>query len=245
MAEGNVSFKLDLVVCLLDTTTGFVTQERQVMFYVNGCMLPMRRRGDGMYVLMNSTCEDMDMEITVKGYLSVKVPVRYSELDSKYPTIEVPLIPEVPAYGYTDICTLTGTMAGITDIAAISTKRTDALLGAYNPKKNTLRLFESRRLDEMCYAIFHKEKMEFEEFCIVNQTDKGMLLVLKDPLTEECSPGESIVRIVFGTVEAKDRYMLRIRQDQDGTQYLIRYTVDGETRFQVVDFGAHRERRLE
>lgn len=245
MAEGNISYKLDLVVYLLDTTTGYPIEQKEVLFRKNGSVLAMLSKGAGVYILLNHDRIDAQLEISVKGYLSRSIALCYEKLDAQYPALEVPLIPELPTYGCTDICTLEGSKRGITDIVAISMTQTDAMLGAYNARKNTLRLFESRRLDEERYAIFHEEIKEFEEFRIVSKSDRGMQLQLKDSLTQECKPEESIVRIVHGMTDAKGRYLLRMRKDGKGTRYLVRYTVRGKTRFQEIEFGEQNERGLE
>lgn len=245
MAEGKVSFKLDLIVNLRDTTTGLPVTEREVIFHINESVVPFLSREEGIYVLMNYGRTNIDLKITVKGFLAVTIPVRYEELSEQYPFIEVAMIPIVRSYGYNSLGTLSGVMPGITDIAAISLNRTDAMLGAYLAKKNSLRLFETRRLDERSYAVFHEEEMEFEEFCIVKITEKGLLLQLQSALEKPCKPEEGIARIVRGTIDANGRYLLRVRMDGKGTKYLVRYIVDGITKFQQVEFGEETERRLE
>lgn len=245
MTEGNVNYKLDLVVNLLDTTTGYPIQQKEVMFHSSGQIVAMNKRGDGTYILMNHGREDMDLEVSVKGYLPKTVPIRYEELSQQYPTVEVPLVPVVLPYGYHDFCTVEGEMEGITDIAAISVTKMDASLGAYNMKKGTIRLFASRRLDETRYAVYHKEEEEFEEFCIVKKSEQGFLLQLKDPLQKECRPEEGIARIVHGITDVNGRYLLRVRMDGKGKGYLVRYTVNGLTKFKRIEFGDERERRLD
>lgn len=245
MAEGNVRYKLDLIVNLLDTTTGIPISQKEVMFRSDGQIVSMLNREEGTYILLNHGRMDMELEISVKGYHILTVPVRYERLSELFPTIEAPMIPVIMPYGYSDMCSLEGNMPGITDLAAISLSRIDALLGAYNAKKNTLRLFESRELDENDYAVLHKEDMEFEEFRIVKKTEKGMLLQLKEPLLKECKPEEGIARIVRGKTEANGRYLLRVRMDGKGTKYLVRYTVNGVTKFKKFAFGEQTEGRLE
>ena len=245
MAEGSISFKLDLLVLLLDTTTGLPINQKEVMFQSRNQILTMLQRSEGTYILLNHGRIDMELEISVKGYMPKKVSVRYEELSAAYPTIEASLIPVVNEYGYHDMCTIEGYMPGITDISAISLEEIDARLGAYNTKKRTLRLFSTKRLDENCYAILHKEDMEFEEFSIVKKAEKGLLLYLKEPLLKECRPEEGIVRIVRGEVDSNGRYLLRVRKDGKGTKYLVRYTVQGVSKYQSVVFDGERERRLE
>lgn len=245
MAEGNVSYKLDLIVHLLDTTTGLMISQREVIFSNGNHIVVMQERGDGTYILLNYGRVDMLLTIKVKGYLETVISVRYDELSPQYPTIEAQLIPVIKPYGYHDICSLEGIMPGISDIAAISLTETDAMLGAYNPKKSTIRLFSTRRLDENDYAVFHKESMEFEEFRIVKKAENGLLLHIKEPLLMECKPEEGITRIVRGMTDINGRYLLRVRMDGKGTDYLVRYTVNGKTGYKRIAFGEQKERSLE
>lgn len=256
MAQENIGFKLDLVVSLFDTTTGFAIRQSEVIFTRDDVVVALRKMQDGVYIGINNGREDFTLGVAVRGFLSQSIPVRYETLDETYPTIEVQLIPEPASYGYDDLATLTGTLRGITDLAAISLHQVDATVGGYNAKKNTLRLFETRRLDEERYAILHQDRVtsdgsrlslegpEFEEFRIVKQSEKGLLLQLQDPLQMECRAEESVVRIVRGTVDAKGRYLLRVRKDGSGTRYLVRATVKGVPKFQIVEFGKLKERGL-
>ena len=244
MAEGNVSYKLDLIVHLMDTTTGLPINQREVMFCNENQIIVMQERGDGTYILLNHGRVDMQLTIKVKGYLDTMIPIKYEELSQQYPTIEAQLIPVIKQYGYHDICSLEGIMPGISDIAAISLTGTDAMLGSYNPKKLTIRLFSTRRLDENDYAVFHKENMEFEEFRIVKKTESGLLLQIKEPLKTECKPEEGIARIVRGMTDVNGRYLLRVRKDGKGTDYLVRYTVNGKIGYERIIFGEQKERSL-
>lgn len=245
MAEGSIHYKLDLIVLLLDTTTGLPIHQKEVLFQNGSHILPMLERDQGTYIIFNHGRTDMELEITVKGYMKEFVSVSYERLSKEYPTVEIPMIPMVPTYGYHDMCEVEGYMPGIEEIAAISLGEMDAKLGAYNAKKGTLRLFSTRRLDESCYAILHKEDMKFEEFSIVKKSEKGLLLYLKEPLLQECKPEEGIARIVRGKIDANGRYVLRVRKDGKGTEYLVRYTVKGITKYQHMFLNNDEERRLE
>lgn len=245
MAEGSIHYRLDLIVLLLDTTTGLPIYQKEVMFKTGSQILPMLERDQGTYILLNYGRKDMELEINVKGYLQEKISVKYEQLSTQYPTVEVPLIPNTKVSGYHDICELEGYLPGIEDIAAISLGEMDARLGAYNAKKGILRLFSTRRLDECCYAILHKEEMKFEEFSIVKKAEDGFLLYLKEPLLQECKPEEGIARIVRGKIDTNDRYLLRVRLDGKGTEYLVRYTVKGITKYRQMFLSKDEERRLE
>ena len=244
MADGNIRYKLNLIVDLIDTTTGMPIEQKEVIFRRNGQIVSLLGRGQGMYILLNYGREDMELEVSVKGYHPITVSVRYEELSKMFPEIEVPLIPVKLPYGYVDMGTLEGELPGITELSAVSLTRIDSSLGAYNAKKNTLRLFETRALNENVYAVLHKDNMEFEEFHITKKAEKGLLLQIKESLLTECKPEEGIVRIVRGMTDANGRYLLRVRMDGKGTKYLVRYTVFGVTKFKEFAFGDEMERRF-
>lgn len=236
MADISISYKLDLIVELFDTTIGRSVAEKQVLFYADGRFLAMRSNRPGTYILMNHERADMKLRIEVKGYEPAEVDVCYEKLDKQYPSVEVQLIPIVKPYGYTDICELSGRIKGLTDISAISLNDKLASVCAYNAKKNTLRLFSSSRLDESSYAVLHEDSMEFEEFRVIKKTERDLLLYLAETMQGKCIPEEGVARIVRGSVDAKGRYLLRVRKDGKGTRYLIRYIIDGVTRYEEHSF---------
>ena len=53
MADAQISYKLDLIVRLVDTTTGRMVSQRQVIFKSDGQIVPFLRRDEGVYVLLN------------------------------------------------------------------------------------------------------------------------------------------------------------------------------------------------
>ncbi len=59
MAEGNVRYKLDLIVNLLDTTTGIPISQKEVMFRSDGQIVSMLNREEGTYILLNHGRMDM------------------------------------------------------------------------------------------------------------------------------------------------------------------------------------------
>ena len=236
MAEVSISYKLDLVVTLLDTTTGRIAEERQVLFYCNNELLSMNSSSAGVYILMNHGRHDMKILAQVKGYEPAEFFVCYDSLDGRYPIVEVPLVPIIKPYGYTDLCEISGSMEGIEEICAVSLNDVRAKICAYNAKKNTLRLFSSSQLDEGAYAVVHEKNMEFEEFRIIKKAERDLLLYLGEPMQSECVPEEGIARIVRGKVDANGRYLLRVRKDGAGTRYLIRFTVNGNKQYKLHSF---------
>ncbi len=159
----------------------------------------------------------------------------YEKLDKRYPEIYVGLIPEIPSYGYSNLTELKGQCRGISQLMAISMNDYLAKLEAYNERKQQIKLFSAGRLVENRYAILHRDSQEFEEISIAT-TKNPLVLRLKEPLKTPVKPLEEIVRIVRGRTDGSGNYLLRLRHDGKGTDYLISYMVDGKKKFKRIVF---------
>ena len=126
------------------------------------------------------------------------------------------MIPEVSTNGFINMLTLTGHCPGMESIVAVSLKKPYGAVGSYLEKKQTLRLYYTKPLEEMSYAVVHEQQQEFEEFQIRKRIDKLN------------------VRIVRGMVDKDGTYLLRIQEDSGGTEYLVRYVVNGKAAFKKI-----------
>ncbi len=233
MADAEIHYKLDLIVRLMDTTTGKSVRQRQVIFKTAEQVLPFQQRDEGVYVLMNRGRNDMVLEISATGYLPIELRVNYQELSETFPEVEAPLIPEISPKGFVEMLTFEGHCPGLTSIAAVSLKKSYGAVASYQEKKQVLKLFYSRELEESSYALIHMEQQEFEEFRIKKRLDK-LSVRLDAPLQTVCRPETKIARIVRGMVDADGRYLLRVLEDGGGTEYLVRYVVNGKASFKHV-----------
>lgn len=233
MADAEVHYKLDLIVRLVDTTTGRKVEQKQVVFKSSGQMLPFLQRDDGVYILLNKGRNNMVLEISAIGYLPIKLEIRYEELSETFPEVEVPMIPEISPKGFVEMLTVEGQYEGLTSIAAVSLKKQHGIVAGYQEKKQVLKLFYSKQLEENSYAVIHEQQQEFEEFRIKRRLDK-LSVQLVSPLEAACRPETKIARIVRGIVDADGRYLLRILEDGGGTEYLVRYVVNGKASFKRV-----------
>ena len=107
------------------------------------------------------------------------------------------------------------------------------MVDSYQERKQALRLYYSKPLEESSYAIVHEQQQEFEEFRIQKRLDK-LCVRLVNPLAMPCRPEEKIARIVHGRVDENGRYLLRVLEEGDGTEYLVRYVVNGKASFKRV-----------
>ena len=228
MADVTIRYTLDLAVRLIDTTTGNPVDEKQAIFQKDGQILTLLNR-DGAFILINHGRENMKLSVDVKGYLPVTVDVDYEKLSNRQPEIEVALIPRLKSYGSDDVISIEGDMKGIESITAVQLDNPMAAIGNYIEQKQMLKLFSSKYLGEMNYAVLHSSLEDFEEFTIARKADK-LLLKLRSPLEQKVVPEETVVRLIRGSVE-DDHYILRIRENGKSAEYLIRYVVNGKPTF--------------
>lgn len=233
MADAEIHYKLDLIVRLVDTTTGRRVEQRQVIFKSSGQVLPFLQRDEGVYILLNQGRNDMLLEISAVGYLPIELEIRYEELSETFPEVEAPMIPEISPKGFVEMLTFEGHYPGLTSIAAVSLKKSYGVVAGYQEKKQILKLFYSKQLEESSYAVIHEQHQEFEEFQIKKRLDK-LSVKLAAPLETVCRPETKIARIVRGKVEPDGRYLLRVLEDGNGTEYLVRYVVNGKASFKHV-----------
>lgn len=230
MADAEIHYKLDLIVRLVDTTTGRKVEQKQVLFQTEKQVLVFHRRDEGVYVLLNHGRTDMTLAIRVVGYLDTEIPICYEKLSPQFPEVEVPLIPEVGRNRFVDYLTLEGNRPGITSVAAVSLKKPHGVVIGYQPRRQSMKLYYAKEFVEKSYAVIHEDSQEFEEFQIKKRLDKQELRLVS-PLETDCKPEEKINRIIHGLVEPDGHYILRVLEEAGGTDYLVRYVVNGQATF--------------
>lgn len=233
MADADIHYKLDLIVHLVDTTTGKAIEQRQVTFQSEEQVVPFLRRDDGLYILLNRGRKDMDLKIQVVGFLPAEVRICYTQLQEQFPKVEVAMIPEISPSGFIDMVTMEGQYTGMESIVAVPLKNPYGVVARYLEKKQILRLYGTKPLKEMAYAVIHEQQQEFEEFQIKKRIDK-LNVKLAEPLKTACRPEEMVVRIVRGRVDASGNYLLRLQEDAGGIEYMIRYVVAGKVVFKRI-----------
>ncbi len=241
--EALISYSLDLIVHLIDTTTGLPVVERQLIFYHDDEPVAYVRKDDGVYVCMNQGRTDRKLRVKVKGYLEETMELHYEKLSRKYPEVYMNLIPEIPSYGYVDILEMKGNLPGIESLDAISMSDQYASAQGYLEPKQQLKLFASLELNERDYALVHDDPESYEEFHILSANNK-QVLKLREPLITECKPEEVITRIIRGKTTGSGDYLLRVRERRSETEYLVRYVVEGQTKFKRIVFDNPEHRRL-
>lgn len=65
--EASISYSVDLIIRLIDTTTGYAVTERQVIFTEDGNPVAFLGKENGVYVGMNMGKTDRELRVKVKG----------------------------------------------------------------------------------------------------------------------------------------------------------------------------------
>ena len=237
MEKNEIRYTLDLLVRLIDTTTGMVVTERDVHFRRNGKKVQPVQRGNGNYVFLNTGREDCDLEVTVFDFETAHAKIRYEKLDNFLPIKDVFLIPSENTAKGEAVLSLTGHLSGLEAIEAVRLGRSYCTVKNFDARKRIMNLFKANGpgMEETGYGLIHADSMTFEAFN-VEKVVSPVSLKLRETLQEEFRENAPIARVVHGRTDAQGNYLLRIRDDGTNLKYLVRYVVSGSPQFQVVDF---------
>ena len=234
-----IKAKLDLLVRLVDTTTGATVDERNVLFMRDESQVRPDDRGNGTYVFINTGREDFLMRIKVSGYEEYVTRVRYEELDPNIPECIAFLIPSEKAKRGEGFFSLSGNLPFLEALEAVNLSRIACTANEYNKKKLLLNVFSSAgawvTLENRNYGLLQPDKQSYEKIEVLGN-EGPQYIRLKSPLEKEFTSNLPIMRIIFGNVNENGDYLLRVRDDGGDQTYLIRFVVNGEVKFQVVDF---------
>ncbi len=232
-----IRHQLDLSLHMVDTTTGKPVTERNIRFFTSGREMHPVARGNATYVFLNNGRENFGLEIRVYGYETVSIPIRYEELDAMLPAKEVFLLPAENAVKGEKLLSFSGKLSGLETIDAVRTGVSWCGARKYDEKKRQLKLLMSGKpkMEETWYGLVNQEKKTYEAF-EVEKILSPTLIKLKSPLQESFRDNAPVSRIIFGQVYPDGKYLLRVRDDAEELQYLVRYRVAGMQKFQSLDF---------
>ncbi|MCC8162376.1 MAG: hypothetical protein LIO86_04195 [Lachnospiraceae bacterium] len=246
MDASEIRHSLDLLVRLIDTTTGLTVEERNVRFWKDDRPVRPIPRGSGNYVFLNCGRADGELRVSVYGYEPYRMTIRYEGLDSRMPTKEAFLIPSESASGGQPVITFSGKLPGITEIQAVSPGHAGCCISGFDERKRIMKLFKTHRLgmDDIFYGLVHPQQQTYEPFEVVKELQDGSVKISR-PLAEAFTVNAPVARIVFGSVSEDGSYLLRVRDDAENLVYLVRYVAEGKAAFRTVDFHRAGERKLE
>ncbi len=236
--DGVIRSRLDLLIRLQDTTTGLSVEDRGFSFLMDGKEFRPVSRGFGNYILINYGRENGLMQVVGYGYEPFTTYVDYDKLDERLPTVDVFLIPSENKGAGRDMLSLSGTRQGLSSLECIHPGRPLSGIREFDPKKKIMTIYAPNRRMNMVhsyYGLLHSERTSYETFEISEQIDSNKVR-LTEPLQEEFAVNDPICRRIFGMVDDKGNYLMRVRDDGKKQVHLIRYVIDGEVRYQSVDF---------
>ena len=239
MKASVIRARLGLLIRLIDTTTGAAVEENNVRFFVNGQSARPAPRGDGCFVFINIERVDFRLDVETFGYERAGIDVRYEELDDRIPTCDIFLIPsETHAKGET-VIGIFGNLPFLEAIEAVDRSRPVCRISDFTEKTRKMKVIRQAGrtldLDYGHYGLLQADGNSYEKI-FVSETDAVQMIKLKDALQMPYTVNAPIARVVFGSVDAEGNYLLRIRNNSDRQDYLLRYVVKGEVCFQQTDF---------
>lgn len=241
-----ISWKLDLLIRLMDTTTGAPIDERGIRFSRSDGNAEIIARGGGNFVYINTGRENFALTVCALGYEEITTQIRYEELEEKIPTIEVFLIPSENSFRGVNLLSLTGNLPDLKALQAVNLSLPCCNINSFDARRCTIRLFPTHKivLDDIYYGLIHSEKNDFEPIAILGEVS-DLDFKLRSPLQEEFSANSPIARLIYGKVTPKGDYILRVRDNGEIQKYLVRYVVGEEVRFKTIDFRDPKETGLE
>ena len=236
--EGVIRCTLDLLIRLQDTTTGLPVDDRSAQFIFDGEEFRPTARGFGNFILINHGRVNGTMQVNVYGYEPYRVEVNYEALDERLPAVDVFLIPSENTRSGQEMLSLSGTLKGISSLECIHPGRPISGIREFEPKKKVMTIYAPNRRMNMIhsyYGLYHSEEDTYESIEIVEQIENNKVR-LREPLHDEFTVNAPICRRIFGQVYPDGRYILKVRDDGKRQKYLVKYVVEGETRYKSVDF---------
>lgn len=233
-----ITRRLDLILHLIDATTGFAINESQVQFTTEREDIKFIPRDNGTYILINAGRENFLMQVSLKGYEEAPVEIRYEELHEVMPLKVVFLIPSEKTSSQEDILFMKGNLSGLQSVSLVETNKVLATTNSYDKKKKLIQLFErGYRLNTegSSYGIINRETKTFEAFDIA-ELPKESQVKLTVPLNEEFQRNSQIARIINGYVYPNGDYLIGVRNDNAKKPTIVRFETSDKVTFREVDF---------
>jgi len=224
-----INHRLDLVIRLIDATTGRPVDEKNVSFAKDGVPIRMIEKDGGIYYLINAGRENFELTLNIYGYEVKKLTIDYGELEERIPEKLIWLLPK-------NALSLEGTLKGIKSLCAVRLVTPGCFVNSYDARKNVITLFNphNREMQHHLYGILDSERKSFEKIYL-KEEDGLKTISPTEPLRRNPGVNDPIERIIPGEVFEDGRYLLRMRDDADKIEVLVRFEADDREYFQKVE----------
>lgn len=232
-----IRHRLDLLIRLIDTTSGNIVSDRAVSFITKDGEFRPHVRDDGVYLLIDYGREDFDFTIKAFGYEDKHISVRYAELDEAQPYIEAHIIPNLYYNASFPCYTLKGVIPGLTAIDAVKLSDRASLIKDFDLRKRLITVFTPHRhsLDRKHYAVVNPDDETYEAINIIKSLS-DQVFQCDSTLHKPFSSHFQVCRRVFGSVSERGEYLLRVRNDSSRARWAVRFISGAEEGFVTVDF---------
>lgn len=235
-----IRVRIDLLIRLIDTTTGASVNEMNTEFIRDGSTMTPVYKGDGNFIFINTGRENGLMHIKAYGYEEKTIYVNYEELAEYTPECDVFLIPSESTIKGEPIISISGNLPSLKSIDAINVLRPLCSFAEFNAKKKEISVFgfvagKDVELGDMHYAMTKMDEKSYESFEVADQSGANKA-ILKDPLQGETKPNQKIYRLLFGDVKDDGSFVFRVRDDATEIRYLLRFVAGDDTYFRLIDF---------
>ena len=224
-----INHKLDLVVRLFDASTGRPVDEKNCSFKRNDVPFRLTEKGGGVFFLINAGRENFELSLDIYGFEAKRILIDYGELDERLPEKLVWLLPK-------NALSLEGTLKGITSLCAVRLVTPGCFVNSYDARKNVVTLFNPHKLVMAYheYGILDSERKFFEPIFLKNE-DGIETVTPAAPLKRTPGCNDPIEKIIQGDVSEDGRYVLRVRDDADRIELLVRFVAEGREYFQILE----------
>lgn len=225
-----ISYRLDLVINLIDTTTGAVVNEAYTSFLQGDKPLMPAPRDEGVYILMNTDRQDFDLTVNVRGYETYRTRVVYESLDKRLPLLTAYLIPKATGWVGAEPLFYRDRIPKLEAIEAITLFKPSCFINEYNARFQEITIFKSdgnKNLSDVHYGLLKEEEETFAHVEIEKAVSETKLKLAK-PLDTDFTSNAPMYRIVFGNVYEKGNFLLSVRSSADEVPCIIRYKKNEE-----------------
>lgn len=230
------TYRLAFALRLVDTTTGKSITDFGTRILVDGTAEPFMQKG-GVLVFLELNKRHFQMEVCTAAYETVTMPVDLDTLDQKLPLLELHMIPSERHPGIMEMLSLKGKCPGLEELCAVRLEDNVCMIREMDPRKRLMKIFNPHRLslDRVHYALMDPDEAVFESFRILS-LERDQMAKIDHAIEMPFKNYFPVTPIVFGFVRPDGSYCLRVKDNMEQMRWLVRWTVEGKTSFQVLDF---------
>ena len=233
-----ISYRLDLLINLIDTTTGRAVTDSNVLFYKDGEALLPEARGDGLFLLLNTGRNDFELSVKVYGYEDYHGYVKYETLSEREPIYAVYLNPVDDPWIGEAVLSYRGRIPKLEAIEAVTLFKARCAASEYNVRRQELSVFRmdgSKSMPDVHYGLLQGQKNTYTHIEVEKDISDTKVKLAK-PLTEKFSPNTPMYRVIFGQVEPDGSFVLKVRDAAAEIPVIVRYRIGGEWYAQQTEF---------